>query len=42
MYQSFIIHALVITIVNLIRFSAIAGTVGGVGLGDFAIKKLKH
>lgn len=23
-------------------FSAIAGTVGGGGLGDFAIKKLKH
>lgn len=33
-----IIHALVITTVNLIGFSAIAGTVGGGGLGDFAIR----
>lgn len=33
-----IIHALVITTVSLIGFSAVAGTVGGGGLGDFAIR----
>lgn len=33
-----IIYALTITIVSLIGFSAIAGTVGGGGLGDFAIR----
>ncbi len=33
-----IVYALTITIVSLIGFSAIAGTVGGGGLGDFAIR----
>jgi len=33
-----IIYALTITIVSLIGFSAVAGTVGGGGLGDFAIR----
>lgn len=33
-----IIYALTITIVSLIGFSAIAGSVGGGGLGDFAIR----
>lgn len=33
-----IIYALTITVVSLIGFSAIAGTVGGGGLGDFAIR----
>ncbi|WP_297596138.1 methionine ABC transporter permease [uncultured Cetobacterium sp.] len=33
-----IVYALVITTVSLIGFSAVAGTVGGGGLGDFAIR----
>jgi len=33
-----IIYALTITTVSLIGFSAVAGTVGGGGLGDFAIR----
>lgn len=33
-----IIYALIITTVSLISFSAVAGTVGGGGLGDFAIR----
>ncbi|SCY69887.1 methionine ABC transporter permease [Alkaliphilus peptidifermentans] len=33
-----IVYALTITIVSLIGFSAVAGTVGGGGLGDFAIR----
>ncbi|WP_418963789.1 methionine ABC transporter permease [Cetobacterium sp.] len=33
-----IIYALIITTVSLIGFSAVAGTVGGGGLGDFAIR----
>lgn len=33
-----IVYALTITIVSLIGYSAIAGTVGGGGLGDFAIR----
>lgn len=33
-----IIYALTITLVSLIGFSAVAGTVGGGGLGDFAIR----
>lgn len=33
-----IVYALTITIVSLIGFSAIAGSVGGGGLGDFAIR----
>jgi D-methionine transport system permease protein len=33
-----IVYALTITTVSLIGFSAIAGTVGGGGLGDFAIR----
>ena len=33
-----IIYALTITIVSLIGFSAITGSVGGGGLGDFAIR----
>ncbi|MHC6179751.1 methionine ABC transporter permease [Clostridium sp. JNZ X4-2] len=33
-----IIHALTITIISLIGLSAMAGTVGGGGLGDFAIR----
>lgn len=33
-----IIYALTITSVSLIGFSAVAGTVGGGGLGDFAIR----
>ena len=31
-------YALTITTVSLIGFSAVAGTVGGGGLGDFAIR----
>lgn len=33
-----IIHAVTITIISLIGLSAMAGTVGGGGLGDFAIR----
>jgi D-methionine transport system permease protein len=33
-----IVYALTITTVSLIGFSAVAGTVGGGGLGDFAIR----
>ncbi|CAB1244282.1 methionine ABC transporter permease [Clostridium sp. MT-14] len=33
-----IIHSLTITIISLIGLSAMAGTVGGGGLGDFAIR----
>ncbi|WP_315117148.1 methionine ABC transporter permease [uncultured Clostridium sp.] len=33
-----IVYALTITIISLIGFSAVAGTVGGGGLGDFAIR----
>ncbi len=33
-----IVYALTITLVSLIGFSAVAGTVGGGGLGDFAIR----
>ncbi|MGL5088088.1 MAG: methionine ABC transporter permease [Cetobacterium sp.] len=33
-----IIYSLIITTVSLIGFSAVAGTVGGGGLGDFAIR----
>ncbi|MGL4253577.1 MAG: methionine ABC transporter permease [Fusobacteriaceae bacterium] len=33
-----IVYALIITTVSLIGFSAVAGTVGGGGLGDFAIR----
>lgn len=33
-----IIHAITITIISLIGLSAMAGTVGGGGLGDFAIR----
>ncbi|MFL0253157.1 methionine ABC transporter permease [Clostridium neuense] len=33
-----IVYALTITTVSLISFSAVAGTVGGGGLGDFAIR----
>lgn len=33
-----IVHAITISIVSLISFSAMAGTVGGGGLGDFAIR----
>lgn len=33
-----IIHAVTISLISLIGFSAMAGTVGGGGLGDFAIR----
>ncbi|MDD3223196.1 MAG: ABC transporter permease [Clostridium sp.] len=33
-----VIYALTIAIINLIGYSAVAGTVGGGGLGDFAIR----
>lgn len=33
-----IVYALTIAIINLIGYSAVAGTVGGGGLGDFAIR----
>lgn len=33
-----IIHAITISLISLIGFSAMAGTVGGGGLGDFAIR----
>ncbi|WP_026881986.1 methionine ABC transporter permease [Clostridium akagii] len=33
-----VIYALTIAVINLIGYSAIAGTVGGGGLGDFAIR----
>lgn len=33
-----IVYALTITTISLISFSAVAGTVGGGGLGDFAIR----
>jgi len=37
-YRVLLIYALIITTVSLISFSAVAGTVGGGGLGDFAIR----
>ena len=33
-----IIHAVTLTLVNLVGYSAMAGTVGGGGLGDLAIR----
>lgn len=33
-----VVYALTIAIINLISYSAVAGTVGGGGLGDFAIR----
>ena len=33
-----VIYALTIAVINLIGYSAVAGTVGGGGLGDFAIR----
>ncbi|MEG0320018.1 MAG: methionine ABC transporter permease [Cellulosilyticaceae bacterium] len=33
-----IVHAITISLISLIGFSAMAGTVGGGGLGDFAIR----
>jgi D-methionine transport system permease protein len=33
-----VVYALTIAVINLIGYSAVAGTVGGGGLGDFAIR----